>query len=119
MFGCYRRNEANDPETYVVAVTALLASYEDDVILAVTDPVRGLPVQSQFVPTIKEIRDACEAFLAKQAHDAEMRRFRDEQNKRKQEWESYGLEPKIAFGDCVAAMTDDDRRRAKERMGAK
>src|SRR3990167_5280588 len=43
LFGCYRRGDANDPDTYVAAVTAVLAHFSAEVVKAVTDPYSGLP----------------------------------------------------------------------------
>ena len=60
MFGCYRKGDANDPETYVAAITATLARYPEDVIISVTHPATGLPSQKSFLPTVKEVFDACE-----------------------------------------------------------
>jgi len=60
MLGCYRKGEANDPETYSTAVAALLAQYDRGVILEVTHPLSGLPSQTDFMPTLKELKGACE-----------------------------------------------------------
>ena len=60
LFGCYPRNEANDPEIFLTAATALLASYPEAVAERVCDPIRGLPVKNKFLPAIAEIREACE-----------------------------------------------------------
>jgi hypothetical protein len=59
LFGCYRRGEANDPDTYVAAITAVLAEYDLDVIKYVTDPRTGLPRKTNFLPTIPELDKAC------------------------------------------------------------
>lgn len=61
MFGCYRKGDAHDPDTYVAAVAAVLAEYPDDTIWTVTDPRAGLPSKVSWLPTVKEVRDACEA----------------------------------------------------------
>lgn len=71
-----------------------------------TDPIVGLPASTNFVPTIKEIKDACE-------HYDQMKRtvipFLKEQERRRLEWESYGLEPvKTCYG-AIVAMTDAER----------
>lgn len=66
MFGCYRRGEANNPEVYTASVAAVLAEYPPDVINYVTDPRTGLPSKCDFLPTVKEIRTACEAEMAPQ-----------------------------------------------------
>jgi hypothetical protein len=59
LFGCYRRGEANDPDTYVAAITAVLAEYDTETIKHVTDPRTGLPRKTNFLPTIPELDKAC------------------------------------------------------------
>lgn len=61
LFGCYRTGDANDPETYVAAITAVLARYPEDIITQVTHPVTGLPHTKNWLPTVKEVADACVA----------------------------------------------------------
>ncbi len=63
MFGCYRKGDANDPDTYVAAITATLARYPEDVIRDVTHPATGLPIQKDFLPTVREVYLACEAIV--------------------------------------------------------
>jgi hypothetical protein len=63
MFGCYRKGDANDPETYVAAITATLARYPEDVIRDVTHPASGLPIKQDFLPTVRETFLACEAIM--------------------------------------------------------
>lgn len=60
LLGCYRSGDANDPETYVAAIAAMLAHYPEQIITDVTHPVSGLPSQKSWLPTVKEVRDACE-----------------------------------------------------------
>lgn len=64
LLGCYRTGDANDPETYVAAITAILARYPEEIITSVTHPATGLPQQKNWLPTIKEVADACAAALA-------------------------------------------------------
>lgn len=59
MLDCYRTGGANNPETFVTAVAATLARYPDEVIYAVTDPTMGIPVKISWMPSIKEVNDAC------------------------------------------------------------
>lgn len=59
---------------YGSALAALLASYPEDVVRAVTDPVRGLPSTSQWLPTIAEVRSACEARLEPMRRQADRER---------------------------------------------
>src|ERR1043166_4929526 len=60
LLGCYRTGDANDPETYVAAITAILARYPEEVITTVTHPATGLPSKKSWLPTVKEVRDACD-----------------------------------------------------------
>lgn len=61
LLGCYRKGDANDPDTYVAAITATLARYPENVIRDVTHPATGLPIQKDFLPTVREVYLACEA----------------------------------------------------------
>ena len=61
LFGCYRKGEANDPDTYTAAIAAILAEYPEQVIREVTDPRVGLPRKLSWLPTVKEVSDACDA----------------------------------------------------------
>lgn len=64
MLDSFRTGGANSPETFVTAIAATLSRYPDQVIYEVTDPTSGLPVQITWMPTIKDVHDACErAFL--------------------------------------------------------
>jgi hypothetical protein len=63
LLGCYRTGDANDPEVYVRAVVAVLAEYPLEVIAKVCDPRMGLPAKSKWLPTIYEIKDACESAM--------------------------------------------------------
>lgn len=60
LLGCYRTGDANDPATYVAAITAILARYPEEIITVVTHPATGLPSKKGWLPTVKEVRDACE-----------------------------------------------------------
>lgn len=66
MFGCYRRGDANDPDIYVAAVTAVLARYPAEIVKAVTDPCFGLPSRKtesgwSGLPDVADVKAACEA----------------------------------------------------------
>jgi hypothetical protein len=60
LLGCYRKGEAADPEIYVPAVIAVLNDYPDAVIRAVCDPRKGMPSRLKWLPTIAEVKAACE-----------------------------------------------------------
>ena len=61
LLGCYRRDEANDPEIYIAAVAAILSEYPRSVIEYVTDPRTGLPRTSKWPPNPAEVSEACDA----------------------------------------------------------
>ena len=68
LFGCYRKGDANDPEMYTAAITAILAEYAEEVIQHVTDPRTGLARKTNWLPTVAEVDLACMAqsqFVAK------------------------------------------------------
>lgn len=76
LFGCYRKGDANDPETYVAAITAVLSRYDETVIRAVTHPAKGLPIRTNFLPTVKEVYEACEVLAApKREEEARKKRI--------------------------------------------
>lgn len=79
LLGCYRTGEANDPGTYVAAVTAILARYPEQVITIVTHPATGLPSKSGWLPTVKEVADACnEAFEPIKQNEARLKRVAEQ-----------------------------------------
>lgn len=61
LFGCYRKGDANDPDTYTAAITAILAEYAPEVIQRATDPRTGLARKLKFLPTVAEVSEECEA----------------------------------------------------------
>jgi hypothetical protein len=61
LFGCYRKGDANDPDTYTAAITAILAEYAPEVIQRATDPRTGMARKLKFLPTVAEVSEECEA----------------------------------------------------------
>lgn len=59
LFGCYRRGDANDPDTYCAAVAATLSRFSAAVVEYVTDPRTGIPGSIQWLPSVAEVRAAC------------------------------------------------------------
>src|SRR5258706_8668910 len=75
LLGCYRTGDANDPETYVAAITAILARYPEEGITTVTHPATGLPSKKTWLPSVKEVADACdEALEFTKQHEARLKR---------------------------------------------
>lgn len=61
--GCYRKGQADDPEVYVAAVATVLAAYPEDIVRRVTHPLYGLPSEGDWLPTIHEVKAACERLM--------------------------------------------------------
>lgn len=64
LLGCYRSGDANDPDIYVRAVASVLAEYPSEVIRGVCNPRCGLPAKSKWLPTVSEVKEACEIAMA-------------------------------------------------------
>jgi hypothetical protein len=77
LFGSYRRGDANDPDTYVAAIAAVLSLYDVELIREVTDPRFGIMTSEKhmtFMPNAGELRVYCEALAARRER---MRRLAD------------------------------------------
>jgi hypothetical protein len=73
LFNCYRKDEVNEPEIYSAAIAAVLGDgYSRSIVEYVTDPRTGLPSRQKFLPTVAEVREACDA---RASHLDRMRRY--------------------------------------------
>ena len=61
MLSCYRQGEASDPEAYVTAICAVLTYYPEPVVRKVTHPLHGIPGKLKWLPSIAEVKAACDA----------------------------------------------------------
>jgi hypothetical protein len=61
LFGCYRKGDANDPETYTAAIAAILTEYPPEVIRIATDPRTGIARKSKWMPNPAEMAEECDA----------------------------------------------------------
>jgi hypothetical protein len=79
LLGCYRTGDANDPQVYVSAITAVLARYPEEIITRVSHPVTGLPSKKGWLPTVKEVREACEhEFEPIREENARLKRMKEQ-----------------------------------------
>lgn len=77
LFAGYRRADANDPEGYVAAISAVLALYDPDIIREVTDPRTGISTSEKFrafMPNSGELKAYCDDTAA---HRERMLRLKD------------------------------------------
>jgi len=65
LFGCYRKDDANDPEFYAAAIAAALSDYPKSVVEYATDPRVGLPSKHKFPPSVLEVKEFCDAEIAR------------------------------------------------------
>jgi hypothetical protein len=68
LFGSYRRGDANDPDSYVASIAAVLSMYDTDLIREVTDPRTGIMTSEKymsFMPNSGELKVYCEALAAR------------------------------------------------------
>jgi hypothetical protein len=95
LLGCYRTGDANDPQTYVAAITAVLARFPRDVITAITHPVTGLPSKKDWLPTVKEVFEAGhEIYAPILENEARLKRIKEQVEMR--EREERGERPSMA-----------------------
>ena len=75
MLSCYRASEATDPESFIAEATSVFARYPEEVARRVS---YAMPSESKWLPSIAEIRDACDKAdaprLAEQRRAAERAR---------------------------------------------
>ena len=112
IIGCYRRDDAIDPEMYGDALIAVLSDYPPEVVAAVADPRRGLPASSKFLPAISEVKEACEREMAPVYRE---RRREAERQERQKMLESPPRDPAVArrLADLAAEMKRQHRPNAR------
>lgn len=122
LLGCYRTGDANDPETYVAAITAVLARFPEIVITSVTHPVTGLPSTKSWLPTVKEVLDACaEAVRPIAENEARLKRIKQQLEMR--ERQAAGIKPtrdqlQEKYGDNWGLDCDKKRKTPDENIDA-
>jgi hypothetical protein len=57
LIGCYRKSDVGDPEIFTRALVALLMAYPEAVVV---DVVKNLPASSKWLPSLAEVKEACE-----------------------------------------------------------
>ncbi|SDQ99236.1 hypothetical protein SAMN05519103_00332 [Rhizobiales bacterium GAS113] len=89
LLGFFRKGDAEDPDTYVAGLAAVLAKYPPDVVRAVAGPY-GIAGKTKFLPTLSEVRDACEEAMRPRyeaaAREAERKRI-EAQLEERRKWQ--------------------------------
>jgi hypothetical protein len=65
--GCYRRDEAQNPETFAAALTLVLADYPKEIAEYAADPRTGIVTQYPLgLPNIGQIKEFCDGVQTRQ-----------------------------------------------------
>lgn len=67
ILGSYRGGEVQDAAIYVRATAAVLTGYSEKIVRKAFDPKNGLQTRQKWLPTVSEVRDACEGAAAELA----------------------------------------------------
>ena len=86
IFSCYRKDETQDPEVYVAAVAAVLSGYPTTIIDYVCDPRTGITGTNKWLPSVSEVKEACDIHANRIAQDVERRKRIERQFKERDEW---------------------------------
>lgn len=65
--GCFRTVDASDAERFIGAIAAILQMFSPDIVQDVCDPRTGLPGRMKWMPSVAEVKEACEARSAEKA----------------------------------------------------
>jgi hypothetical protein len=81
LLNSYRSGAAADPDTYVSAIVSLLTAYPEQVVCLVTDPRTGIARKIKWLPTVFEVREACEREMYVIREEERRAKRREETNK--------------------------------------
>lgn len=113
LFGCYRTGEANDPETYVAAIAAMLTCFPSDIVHQITDPKIGVASKSKFLPSVAEIREACEKIVS--SRQAALDRLAHAERQRRERQTGVTHSQKVADGLAQLSIEHHENlRRVRE-----
>lgn len=105
IFSCYRKDEVQNPETYLAAVTAVLSEYPIHVVDYVCDPRTGITGNQIWLPSVAEIKTACENQYNRIMRDEE-RRVRIERQFKERETDLVPTERLKAMGRAWLDRSD-------------
>ena len=73
LFSAYRKDDFADPEGFIVQLGIVLESYEDEVIIAVTDPRTGLQRRDEMAAEHRGSGGSMRCGATEASHDASIR----------------------------------------------
>jgi hypothetical protein len=65
IMGVYPRSDVDDPQAYALAAALVVAEYPPLVLGRISDPRVGLASRCKFLPRIAELKEACDAEVAR------------------------------------------------------
>jgi hypothetical protein len=77
--GCYRKDEASDPDIYAASAAKVFMAYPLGVARRACDPVRGIPGKLQWLPSVAEIKAFCDKVLSERSGEIARRQMLAEQ----------------------------------------
>lgn len=79
----YRRNEADDAVGFLTGIATVFRAYPEFIAWLAGDPIRGLPAQTKFVPTIAEVKAFCDQAMGPVYEERRQRGIVAEQMRRR------------------------------------
>jgi hypothetical protein len=83
LMGCYRKDEAADPEIYIASAARVFMAYPLSVARTACDPVLGIPGKVQWLPSVAEIKAFCDRASAERVGERARQRMLEDQLRRR------------------------------------
>jgi hypothetical protein len=65
---CYRNTEVVDPDIFLQTAAAVMTCYSEEIVREAFDPRTGMQTRQKWLPTVSEIREACEKVAGEHAN---------------------------------------------------
>lgn len=70
VLGAYRNTEVSSPKVYIKTTAAVMTCFTQEIVQEAFDPRTGLQTHQKWLPTVSEIREACEKVAGERANRA-------------------------------------------------
>jgi hypothetical protein len=123
LLGSFRKSDGLDAQVYVPAIAAMLANYPSEIVMAATDPVRGIASRQNWLPTLFELRMLCDELMkpfqeaaAREAREQETRKLlapplnvaTPEERERAVAYYLQRVRPELTTGDTLKPVVETD-----------